>query len=620
MANNIELEVMSGQSGAYKAGTIMATVQNADQSHSQRVVIDGVLSSTDPLIVETANDGYKSLGNSTGATGIVLAPGEVWNGTFDSPLNYGGVRIIVYATQASATNGLKVYCSPDGVNDIPDPDDQYTIPANKVKTFAGTVSPYVRVQYTNGAAQATVNICTLFLKNMSVVSSHRVQDNLNDDDDGQLTVSVLKLRTASNNYVSGTATNAGNFKTSLEEIEPGVVVPTTRDDDFLSDAFQRLRVSNTDQRLDVEFIYDKQPLLFDEITGGTGSVSHNANSRDVTLAVGGTGGTALAGLYQHFYNPYTPGNSQFIAITGTLNAANIAGTAAVYRRSKVTGTVVEEVIPQSSWLSATSGVNWNYSQIFLIDFQSLKVGRIRFALDRGGLAVPVATIENDNERLGGYWQTANAPVGWNIYNTATNTITEVFYGDADNSVGFRFTSALDASQSMRAICATVKSEGGGDLLDIAGYKFAVGNGTTLRTVAATLLPVLSIQLKTTFGAGTNRGIVFPQAVAFQVDNPIYYEVLVNASLTGASFASVDANSLCNFDVAASAVTGGRRIAAGYAASGAVRAGANQFTLTGKAPLSVNYAGTTGDILTIAAVRTTASSSATGAVLEWKEVR
>lgn len=38
----------------------------------------------------------------------------------------------------------------------------------------------------------------------------------------------------------------------------GAVI-TTRDDDFYNDAFQRLRVSDTDQRFDGDFSYDLSP-------------------------------------------------------------------------------------------------------------------------------------------------------------------------------------------------------------------------------------------------------------------------------------------------------------------------------------------------------------------------
>jgi hypothetical protein len=215
---------------------------------------------------------------------------------------------------------------------------------------------------------------------------------------------------------------------------------------------------------------------------------------------------------------------------------------------------------------------------------------------------------------------ANAPVYWRVYNTATESVTEFGYGGALNAVGFRFRCPINAGHKARAICTTVKSEGGGDLFNIAGLPFTASNGATTKAVSTTLIPLLSIQLKTTFGAGTNRGLVLPDNFSFLNDNPIYYEIRRNPTLTNASFNSVDANSLCNFDVAATAVTGGTVIASGYASAGSVRGASTDKGLTNKLPLSVDYAGTTADILTICAIRVGTSNSATGVALEWRELR
>ncbi len=54
-------------------------------------------------------------------------------------------------------------------------------------------------------------------------------------------------------------------------VDPAYTAVTSRADDFYNDAFQRLRVSAPDTRFDSEFLYDKQPLLFEEIIGGTGT-------------------------------------------------------------------------------------------------------------------------------------------------------------------------------------------------------------------------------------------------------------------------------------------------------------------------------------------------------------
>ena len=162
-------------------------------------------------------------------------------------------------------------------------------------------------------------------------------------------------------------------------------------DSISIDAFGRWRTSGTGNRFDIEFIYDKQPQLVDEVTNTGGTAVHDANARDVVLSVNNATNGTEAALYSHYDIPYTAGSSQLIDITGTLDAGAVGGgTAEVFLRSKITGSVTEQTIPQSSWLTAKTGVDWSFSQIFSIDFQSLKVGRIRFNLVRNGIPVTVA--------------------------------------------------------------------------------------------------------------------------------------------------------------------------------------------------------------------------------------
>jgi hypothetical protein len=171
-----------------------------------------------------------------------------------------------------------------------------------------------------------------------------------------------------------------------------------------------------------------------------------------------------------------------------------------------------------------------------------------------------------------------------------------------------------------AICGTVKSEGALDLFDVPGFAFSASNVAASVTVSTTLIPLLSIQLKATFNSKNNRGLVIPVDMSLLTDNPIFYRLVLNPTLTGAVFASVDNNSIVNADVAASALTGGTVLGAGYAGTGGVRAAASRTGFTGRVPLTVNYAGAVGDILTVAAVRVGTINAATNAALEWKEIR
>lgn len=392
------------------------------------------------------------------------------------------------------------------------------------------------------------------------------------------------------------------------------------------DAFGRVRTSDAGNRLDVEFIYGKQEDVMDEVTAGTGTVTFNSNSRDLTLATNAVGAGNNAAMYSYSV-PYTPGCSQLIDITGALNNANISGgVAQIIHRSSVTGSVVETIYDQLSWsfdgvntYSSHSDVNWSYSQIFMMDFQSLKVGRIRFYLNRGGVIVPVHSIENDNIRNTGYWQSPSLPVSWRIYNESSYTYMELGYGDADNGIAFRYRVSTNASATLRAICATVKSEGGLDLFDLDGFPSSIDRGTSTKTISTSLVPLLSIRARSTFNSVTNRVLFVSIEFSVQTDNPVKVALYHDNTLTGASWNNVDTNnSAMEYDISASAFSNGHLFHSEYVAS-VKNVNTSGKGVAGRAILWLPRGSESG-IITLAAVRTTSTNADMLASLKWREIR
>ncbi len=385
------------------------------------------------------------------------------------------------------------------------------------------------------------------------------------------------------------------------------------------DAFNRLRTSGTGNRLDAEYTYDKLPDIIDEVLGGVGTATFQSNTRDVLLANVGitTNDFAMMSTYP---TPYTPGNSQLVEITGVLDNASIGGgTAQLFLRSKISGSVLEEVYNQADWDVPTLTLDWEASHIFVMDFQSLKVGTVRYGFNQDGKPNQVHAINNDNIRKSGYWQSPSLPCYWRIYNDATYTYMEIGYGDTDNAIGFRYRILKNAAASMVSICCTVKSEGGLDLFSMKGYPQSADMGVTKKTVATTIIPLLSIRPKALFNTFTNNTISIPSSISLEIDNPIRLIVYQGGTLTGASWVDVDTNnSVMERDVTASAITGGRIIASEYVATSRnVQSAAN--VVLGKAVLWARKSTNTG-ILTIAAVRTGTTSSATLTGIKWEEIR
>jgi hypothetical protein len=384
------------------------------------------------------------------------------------------------------------------------------------------------------------------------------------------------------------------------------------------DAFGRQRGSETGQRVDVEFVLDHNSDVMRSIETGNGTVTHNATHRDVVLAIGGDDNADRAQLVQRWHNPYTPGNGQLIDITGTLDAAEIGGgIASIFLRKGGTDTTAN----MTDWNGAScADVDWSKSQIFAIDFQSLKVGRLRYFLVRDGIPVQVHQIVNDNRQTHGYWQLANAPLQWSIRNTATHTIAEIGYFDEQNGTGFRYTLPKDDSAELIAICGTVKSEGGAALNEIPGIERGFDTGVTGITVSTTEIPLLSFRPKLLVNSLANRGLVFPLSLtAYGTGNDAIVRIRKNATLTGATFAgNPGAAALTEFDTAATAVSGGE--VKGVFMIPASNQSPATISANVRVPLALNYEGDASDIITITAVRFGTGDASCWAGANVKEIK
>lgn len=384
------------------------------------------------------------------------------------------------------------------------------------------------------------------------------------------------------------------------------------------DAFGRWRVSRIGERFNIEFVYNKQPLYFTEVNSGTSSAIHNSDSRDVTLSINDDNSGSTCKFQQNWSNPYTPGNSQKIDMTGNLNLSGITGgTTEVFLKNGIDST--EEVYTQSQWDDTVDDVNWNYSQIFSMDFQSLKVGRIRFYLVRNGKYVKVKEIYNDNIRENGFWQYPQQPLTWKIYNTDTETISEIGYFDDNNGIGFRHRIPVNSGASMNAICGTVKSEDGASLNQLAGNHFSANRGITTQTVSTSLIALISIRVKNTFYSLKNKNIAIPLDYSIQCNNDILFKMILNADVSNTSWQSVDNRSFVEYDISGDTISGGYVVSSEYIASGSNNREVNINSQLFSTLILSTLPDGSQNILTLAAVRTGGADSDTLAGINWKEV-
>jgi hypothetical protein len=332
------------------------------------------------------------------------------------------------------------------------------------------------------------------------------------------------------------------------------------------DAFGRLRVSQPYTLFDSQNRYaaDNQ---FDVSTTGTGTTSFLSNEAAVKMEVTGAGvGSVLRQSYRSF--PYQPGKGLLVLATFVMDSSmslnltqrvgyyndqngvffqRVDGVYSFVLRSYVTGSVSNvRTVNQDDWngdkLDGTGASGYTLdpskAQILWMDFEWLGVGSVRCGFIIDGQYIVCHTFNNANEITNVYMTTAILPVRYEIVTTG---------------------SAVAAS--MKAICCSVISEGGFEQTSI---DHVARRTTILGTIGTTFLPVVSIRL----ASGRTGAVVLPNRVQVLPTTSQNYEVALikNPTLTAASWTAVPTDSNVEFDVAATATTGGSIVQTDYVTS------------------------------------------------------
>jgi hypothetical protein len=221
-----------------------------------------------------------------------------------------------------------------------------------------------------------------------------------------------------------------------------------------------------------------------------------------------------------------------------------------------------------------------------MDFEWLGVGSVRCGFIINGEYIVCHTFTNANQITNVYMTTAILPVRYEIVTS----------------------SALAAS--MKSICCSVVSEGGFEQTSI---DHVARRTTVLGTIGTTFLPLVSIRL----ASGRTGAVVIPNRVQVLPTTSQNYEVALikNPTLTGATWAStVPSDSNVEFDVAATATTGGTIVQTDYVTStGSGGTSGTSFTAAYNFDLQLgaSIAGTS-DIYTVA-IRTVSGATTGDAV-------
>lgn len=402
----------------------------------------------------------------------------------------------------------------------------------------------------------------------------------------------------------------------------------------VNDAFGRLRVSNPHTLFDSSLRYgdntDKWSESETDNSGNSGS-AHNANQGLMDITLGTSSGDEIIRETKRVFS-YQPGKSLLVLNTFVMNEGKtnlrqrvgyfgaengvfleLDGTDLyIVKRSKVTGSVVDTKIAQANWNIDTmdgdadtanpSGytLSIDKAQIFWSDFEWLGVGSVRVGFVVNGQFIPVHAFHHANtsdasyDGLSTYITTATLPCRYEITNTG----------------------ATGSASTLKQICSSVMSEGGYNNTSISRSVSTAITGKNISNTADT--PLISIRLR----SGRTDGVVVPmfadlyglQQAAFQ------YKVFTNVtSLTGASFVSAGSDSNIEYDLSATALTGGKKVLEGVFV-GDTKGGSSRIDfayLNHQLQLTRSLGSSTGDIFTLAIRATTNNDDAVGA-LNWQE--
>jgi len=207
------------------------------------------------------------------------------------------------------------------------------------------------------------------------------------------------------------------------------------------DGFGRLRTSGLTTLLDIKHLHDKLPLLIDEELGGGGTSSFATSS--VTMTTSSNNDYVIRQTIKA--SPYQSGKSQFVEasfsnfaiqtnvikrvgyyISGTSSSYNTGFDGFFLESNGVSNSISfqlwrggENILTatSSTWLTDdydASLIDWTKTQLLLVDFQWLGVGRLRFYMVIDGIPRLFVTNVGMNNLNQVYMLFPNQPIRYEI--------------------------------------------------------------------------------------------------------------------------------------------------------------------------------------------------------------
>jgi hypothetical protein len=510
---------------------------------------------------------YMPIGGNVIVTTIPPITGNVnasVNGTVGIAGNIAGITALPPITgnvNASVTGNVVITGNIAGITALPPITGNVNAAVSGTVGIAGNIAGITALPPITGTVGISGNIA-------GITALPPITGNVNANVTGNVGI------TGNVNVTQGTTpwTIAGNVNAAISGM------PTVTFSSESTDAFGRLRVSTPYTLFDTNQRYYDHQQFSSAITGSANAVFQSSSSTFQLNVGSGAGDSIIRETMRVF--PYQPGKSLLVLATfcgaalkpnlrqrvGFFGADNgiyfeIVGTTLnMVIRSSSSGVIVEDRIPQTQWngdrLDGTGGttnpsgitLNPTLDQIWWTDIEWLGVGTVRVGFIINGIFYTCHSFNH-----------ANTP------STATANNTTTYMGTATLPVRYELTNlaATSGSSMMRQICVSVNSEGG---YNSFGTTETAGTGTTTKrlTTSGVYYPIVSIRM----AAGRLDSIVVPRQIDVLSPTVNYYRwvLLKNPTLTGATWTGTSSTGSVQYDLGATALSGGTEIQSGYASS------------------------------------------------------
>lgn len=427
------------------------------------------------------------------------------------------------------------------------------------------------------------------------------------------------LNPNSTNYTHSYEPNTNDLTMAMGYNSFGQPALRTQFNPTATDAFGRFRVTQPHTLFDSTLRYGDDTRVWDTALSGSGQANHLINESTMAMDVTTASGDKVVRETKRVFQ-YQPGKSHFtmnsfvfaegkaglrqrLGYFGVQNGVYLErlGTETyLVQRSYITGSVVETRVLQSEWNGdkldgtgdSTIVLDWSRAQIFWIDIEWLGAGTARCGFVVDGEFVIAHSFHHANIISSVYMTTATLPIRYEIENL----------------------DATVSSSRMRHICNTVISEGGHTPRLTTRSASTPLTGVNLSNAVDT--PLIAIRLKST----RLDGVVVPNIANFYgIQNNAYQYLIYNdVTLTGGTWVSSGTESHVEYNITATAFTGGRKWMEGIFVGGTIGGETQLFFdfMNSGAQLTRKLNGT-AEILVLAARATTNNDNAIASLI-WSE--